>query len=57
MNEEQYIMNGTSSVVDSDGRRLTCQLINKAYSVVPVLFILGLGYSTQVTKCLRLNPD
>uniref|UniRef100_A0A5K3FRV9 Transmembrane protein n=1 Tax=Mesocestoides corti TaxID=53468 RepID=A0A5K3FRV9_MESCO len=53
MDEMQYIMSGVASVVDSDERRLTCSsgfwLVNKACSVVPVFYLLGLGYSTAVT--------
>uniref|UniRef100_A0A5K3ER74 SURF1-like protein n=1 Tax=Mesocestoides corti TaxID=53468 RepID=A0A5K3ER74_MESCO len=52
--EEQYVMSGVSSVADSDGRRLTCSSglwsVNKACSVAPVFFILGLVYSTQKTR-------
>uniref|UniRef100_A0A5K3EL42 SURF1-like protein n=1 Tax=Mesocestoides corti TaxID=53468 RepID=A0A5K3EL42_MESCO len=49
-NEEQYIMGCVASVKDSDGRSLTCGsglwVVSKACSVVPVFFLLGLGYST-----------
>uniref|UniRef100_A0A5K3EX31 HCO3_cotransp domain-containing protein n=1 Tax=Mesocestoides corti TaxID=53468 RepID=A0A5K3EX31_MESCO len=51
--EEQCIMSDVGSVVDSDGRRLTCSsglwLVNKAYPVVPVFFMLVFGYSTLVS--------
>uniref|UniRef100_A0A5K3G1H1 RING-type E3 ubiquitin transferase n=1 Tax=Mesocestoides corti TaxID=53468 RepID=A0A5K3G1H1_MESCO len=42
-NEEQYIMSGVASLVDSYGKRLTCvsglSLVNKACPVVPVFYM------------------
>uniref|UniRef100_A0A5K3FWZ5 Ovule protein n=1 Tax=Mesocestoides corti TaxID=53468 RepID=A0A5K3FWZ5_MESCO len=51
-NKLQFILSGVASVGHSDGRLLTCGsslwLVNKACSVVPIFFLLELGYSTHL---------
>uniref|UniRef100_A0A5K3G4K0 MFS transporter n=1 Tax=Mesocestoides corti TaxID=53468 RepID=A0A5K3G4K0_MESCO len=54
-------MSGVASVEDSGGRRLTFAsglwVVNGACSVVPVFFVLGLGYSSLATLLWSWRPQ
>uniref|UniRef100_A0A5K3EUM5 Uncharacterized protein n=1 Tax=Mesocestoides corti TaxID=53468 RepID=A0A5K3EUM5_MESCO len=52
--KKRNINRGAASAVELDGRRPTygsdLRLVKKACSVVPLYFILGLGYSTNLSS-------